>query len=1094
MQRVEKPDYRVLMSKALVELEALQTQLAAAEAAKTEPIAVVGMGCRFPGGADNPEAFWALLRAGKSGITEVPRDRWNIDAFYDSNPDAPGKIASRYGGFIESARAFDADFFGITPREAASIDPQQRLLLEVSWEALEHAGIAPEQLAGSSTGVFIGICSNDYSQQLLNRDVTAIDAYLATGNCHSVAAGRLSYTLGLQGPSLAIDTACSSSLVAVHMALQHLRAGDCSLALVGGVNYMLSPEGSINFSQAHMLAADGRCKTFDAAADGYVRAEGCGVVCLKRLSQAEAAGDRILAVIRGAAVNQDGASSGLTVPNGPAQQAVIRQALAQARLSPRQVSYLEAHGTGTSLGDPIELGALTAVFGPERPPEQPLMVGSLKTNIGHLEGAAGIAGLIKAVLALQKGEIPAHLYFTDPTPHVSWEASPLQVPTTTLPWTAVEGRRIAGVSSFGFSGTNAHVVLEAAPESTRAIANGKTPAATEAATEPTQEVFERPLHLLTLSAKTAPALKALVNRYAQHVQQFADRAVADLCFSANTGRSHFAHRASWVSASIEQLQEQLLAYGSGNSTGDGHQPPLKAAGPPKLAFLFTGQGAQSVDMGRTLYETQPVFRQALDRCEAILQGALNPSLLSVLYPAASESPSQLDQTAYTQPALFALEYALAKLWQSWGVSPDVVLGHSIGEYVAAHLAGVFSLEDGLKLIAARGRLMQALPQAGAMVVVAMDEAQVRSRIQPYGSAVAIAAVNGPSNVVISGQRQAVEAIANQLQDTGIKTKALQVSHAFHSPLMAPMLAEFRQVAASITFALPQVTLISTVTGQLASAASATPDYWVDHVCQSVQFAPAMATLQQQQCHGFLEIGPKPILLGMGQLCLTAAAVDQIQWLPSLRTGQADWSVLLHSLGKLYGMGAKINWRQFDQGYDRQRLPLPTYPFQRQPYWAAPEAQSWRHGDHLNRQQTAPASRSQNESSHRGVHPLLGQRIMAAAHRPGEHLWWNLLDSQHLPYLEEHRLWGSAVLFLGAYVEMALAAAKTAFGGSRPYRLSDLQLHTPLFLSTGDACAVQVVLAEQPDGPSTFQVYSQASTAQAADPPWVLHASAHVHPA
>ena len=1070
IQNPEKPDYRTLMSKALVEIKALQTQLAAAESAKKEPIAVVGMGCRFPGGADSPEAFWTLLQGGKSGIGEVPRDRWNIDAFYDPNPDIPGKMASRHGGFLDQLQQFDADFFGITPREAASIDPQQRLLLEVSWEALEHAGIAPEQLEGSSTGVFIGICSNDYSQRLLTRDVTEIDAYLATGNCHSVAAGRLSYTLGLRGPSLAMDTACSSSLVAVHVAMQYLRSGECGLALVGGVNCLVAPEYSINFSRAHMLAADGRCKTFDAAADGYVRAEGCGVVCLKRLSDAEVAGDRILAVIRGAAINQDGASSGLTVPNGPAQQAVIRQALAQAGLNSHQVSYVEAHGTGTSLGDPIELGALTAIFGPDRSPEHPLMVGSLKTNIGHLEGAAGIAGLIKVILALQQREIPAHLHFNQPTPHVSWEESPLQVPTTTVPWAAVDDRLIAGVSSFGFSGTNAHVVLEAAPGDPRVVPDGETAPAE----------IERPLHLLTLSAKTAPALETLVHRYAHHLQQVPDGAVADLCFSANTGRSHFAHRASWVTASAAQLQKQLVAHGTDTSSS-----PVSTV-PPRLAFLFTGQGAQSVAMGRTLYETQPVFRQALDRCDAILQGTLTPSLLNVLYPATPESPSRLDQTAYTQPALFALEYALTQLWQSWGITPEVALGHSIGEYVAAHLAGVFSLEDGLTLIAARGRLMQALPQEGAMVVAAANEAQVRSLIQPYGKAVAIAAVNGPSNVVISGQREAVAAISTQLQDVGVKTKALQVSHAFHSPLMAPILAEFRQVAAGIAFSPPQMAFISTVTGKLESAAIATPDYWVDHICQPVQFAPAMATLQQQQCQGLVEIGPKPILLGMGQACLPTAAVREIKWLPSLRMGQADWSVLLNSLSQLYGMGAAIDWRQFDQDYDRQRLPLPTYPFQRQSYWGAPQAAGL--ASPSGQQAGVPA-----QSPTAPVHPLLGQPIQAAAHRPGEHLWWNLLDAQHLPYLEEHRLWGSAVLFLGAYVEMALAAAKAAFGSTHSYRLSDLQLHTPLFLS-GDACAVQVVLAEQSDGPSTFQVYSQPVHSAATPPSWVLHASAHVYSA
>ncbi|MEL6327362.1 MAG: type I polyketide synthase, partial [Cyanobacteria bacterium J06626_23] len=768
-------DYRTLMSKALLELKDMRSKLAASEAKKTEPIAVVGLGCRFPGGGNQPDDFWTLLREGKDGITEVPRDRWNLDTFYHPDPDAPGKIVSRYGGFLDQQLdQFDAEFFGITPREAASLDPQQRLLLEVSWEALEHAGIAPAQLSGSPTGVFVGICSNDYSQKLLNRDVTAIDAYLATGNCHSVAAGRLSYGLGLQGPSLAVDTACSSSLVAVHLAVQHLRAGECNLALVGGVNALLSPEFSVNFSRAHMLAADGRCKTFDAAANGYVRAEGCGIVCLKRLSDAEAAGDRILAVIRGSAINQDGASSGLTVPNGPAQQAVIRQALAQGNLSPHQVSYIEAHGTGTQLGDPIEVGALAAVFGPERSPENPLIVGSLKTNIGHSEGAAGIAGLIKVILALQHGEIPPHLHFSQPSPHMPWAELPLTVPTQVMPWPTVNGRRIAGVSSFGFSGTNAHIVVEAGPEQS------------PIASAPTAQA--RPLHVMTLSAKTPAALTALADCHARHWAQCPDADIANICFSANTGRSHFKHRLSVVAASTQQLQEMLTAYTQDQAPVGIHQTQV-AVESPQIAFLFTGQGAQFAGMGRSLYDTQPIFRQALDRCDAILQAYLGRSLLSVLHPSNVEDEALIDQTAYTQPALFAVEYALTKLWQAWGVRPNVVMGHSIGEYVAAHQAGVFSLADGLKLIAARGRLMQALPKDGAMVVVASSEDQVASLIQPYADEVSIAAINGPGNVVISGRQEPVAVIAAQLNDRGIKTKALQVSHAFHSPLMAPILSE-----------------------------------------------------------------------------------------------------------------------------------------------------------------------------------------------------------------------------------------------------------------------------------------------------------------
>ncbi len=487
--------------RALLALKEMQSKLDALERAKTEPIAIIGIGCRFPGGADNPEAFWHLLRDGVNAITEVPSDRWDIDAYYDPDPDAPGKMYTRYGGFLGQVDTFDPQFFGISPREAVSLDPQQRLLLEVSWEALENANQVPEQLFSSSTGVFIGICANDYSK-VLSRGMTQtpIDAYFGTGNALSVAAGRLSYTLGLTGPSMAVDTACSSSLVAVHLACQSLRSRECDLALVGGVNLLLAPEASINFSKARMMAADGRCKTFDAAADGYVRGEGCGVLVLKRLSAAVADADNILAVIRGSAVNQDGPSGGLTVPSGPSQQAVIRQALDNAGVKSSQVSYVEAHGTGTFLGDPIEVGALGAVFGKERPQDNRLVIGSVKTNIGHLEAAAGIAGLIKVVLSLQHEEIPPHLNFKQPNPHITWDELPAVIPTERMLWPSGERRRLAGVSSFSFSGTNAHIVLEEAPVS-----------------EPVQAEVERPLHLLTLSAKTEEALKQLAGRHEQHL-------------------------------------------------------------------------------------------------------------------------------------------------------------------------------------------------------------------------------------------------------------------------------------------------------------------------------------------------------------------------------------------------------------------------------------------------------------------------------------------------------------------------------------------------------------------------------------------------
>ncbi|MDZ8033649.1 type I polyketide synthase [Nostoc sp. DedSLP04] len=681
------------LQRSFLVIKQLQGKLDTLVASQKEPIAIISMGCRFPGGADTPELFWQLLRQGIDAIAEVPRDRWDVAAYYDPNPEAPGKMSTRYGGFIKNLKAFDPQFFGISPREALTLDPQQRLLLEVSWEALENAGLNPQNLAKTQTGVFVGISTNDNYQRLLSQDVTEIDSYLATGNAHSVAAGRISYILGLTGQSLAVDTACSSSLVATHLACQSLRQRESNLAIVGGVNRLISPEFTINLSQARMLSGDGRCKTFDARANGFVRSEGCGVIILKRLCDAVTDGDNILAVIRASAINQDGHTSGLTVPNGPSQQAVIRQALNNAGIKPDQIGYIEAHGTGTSLGDPIEVTALGAVFGVSHSQQQPLIVGSVKTNIGHLEAAAGIAGLIKSVLQLQHEEIAPHLHLKQPNPYINWAELPIQVPTEIVPWSTGDRPRLAGVSSFGFSGTNAHVIIEEAPLKEQGSRGA----------EEQRSNSERSYHLLTLSAKSEVALRQLVSRYHDRITNNFDDDLGDLCFTANTGRSHFDYRLAIVTSDLTDLGEKLLRL-------DAEQFTL-AAEVPKVAFLFAGQGSQYVNMGRQLYETQPKFREALQQCDTILQPYIHKSLLSVIYPEIEEEPL-LDRTVYGQPAIFALGYAIAQVWQSWGIKPDVVIGHGVGEYVAACVAGVFSLEDGLKLVATRGRLMQQLASDG----------------------------------------------------------------------------------------------------------------------------------------------------------------------------------------------------------------------------------------------------------------------------------------------------------------------------------------------------------------------------------------------
>ena len=972
------------LKQALVKLEEMQSKLKAIEESKTEPIAIIGMGCRFPGGANDPETYWQLLRNGVDGITEVPTDRWDIEAYYDANPDAPGKMYVRSGGFLDRVDGFDPQFFGISPREATGIDPQQRLLLEVSWEALEQAGQLPEKLRGTQTGVFVGLSLDDYSERsVFSGDPSLIDAYAALGNFRSVAAGRIAYILGLQGPTMQVDTACSSSLLSVHLACQSLRSRECNLALAGGVNVMLSPGTTIGFCKLRALSADGHCKTFDAAADGYSRGEGCGVVVLKRLSDAVTDGDNIQALIRGTAVNHDGPSSGLTVPNEQAQEELIRQALRNGKVEGHQISYIEAHGTGTFLGDPIEMGALATVLCQERSPQQPLIVGSAKTNIGHLEAAAGIAGLIKVVLSLQNQEIPPHLHFKQPNPHIQWNETSIEIPTKAIPWSVGEKPRLAGVSAFGFSGTNAHVVLEEAPQSEQLLSSK-----------------ERPLHLLTLSAKTDEALKQLSEKYCEHLAN-KRQSLGDICFTANTRRAHFSHRLSVIAASSTQLLEKLSAFISGQETIGVQPGQVTENSEPKIAFLFTGQGAQYVNMGRQLYETQPTFRQTLNRCDEILRSYLEKPLLEVLYPKLGIS-SPLNETAYTQPALFALEYSLAQLWQSWGIEPAVVMGHSVGEYVAATVAGVFSLEDGLKLIAERGRLMQALPQDGQMVSVLADEQRVAAVINPYSKEVTIAAINGPESIVISGSNQGIEPVLEVLEAEGIKTKKLTVSHAFHSPLMKPMLEGFEQIAQKVTYSTPKISIISNITGSLVTEEICTSEYWCAHILQPVQFAASMETLTQQGYKVMVEIGPKPILLGMGRHCLPEG---EGILLPSLRPGQQDWQQLLDSLVKLYLRGATVNWSGFDRDYSRRKVVLPTYPFQRQRYWLETDNQPRKNSVKL--------------------HPLLNKKLHSPLYKTN--FFESYFSIDDLPFLTDHRVYEKVVVPGACHVSLLLSAAKIAFG-------------------------------------------------------------------
>ncbi|MFO1456194.1 MAG: type I polyketide synthase [Steroidobacteraceae bacterium] len=1029
---------RNLLQESLVAIERLQAKLEESERARDVPIAIVGAGCRYPGGVETPEALWALVRDGVDAVAEVPRERWDVDAYYDPDPSAPGKMVTRKGGFLDQVDRFDPQFFNISPREATTLDPQQRLLLETAWEALESAGIAPDRLTGSRTGVFVGITSSDYGQ--LTRDGDATDVYAATGSALNAAAGRIAFTLGLQGPCMSVDTACSSSLVAVHLACQSLRAGESELALAGGVNVVLSPDAMVLFSKWGMMAPDGHCKTFDASADGFVRAEGCAVIALKRLPDALAAADPILAVVRGSAVNSDGRSSGLTVPNGPAQQAVIRSALRSARLAPSDIDYVEAHGTGTQLGDPIEIEALGSVMREGRPADRPLLIGSIKTNIGHSESASGIAGLLKTAMALRHELIPPHLHFRVPNPGIPWSSLPLRVPTESVPWPRCERVRRAGVSSFGFSGTNAHVVLEEAP--VRPIAATDAPALPPEAKPTIPQV-------VPVSARADLALRELAGQLATDVARSPQRPFAGVVATLQDGRAHLTHRAAVVASSSDELAERLAALARNEALVDGAVGVIRPGEQPRVAFLFTGQGAQYAGMGRQLYDSEPVFRAALDRAAEILAPVLERPLLDVMF--APEDPNdRLGQTAYTQPALFALECALADLWRSWGITPAAVTGHSIGEYAAACVAGVFSFDDGLRLVAERARLMQELPSGGAMAAIFAPEAAVRERIASRADQVTIAAVNGPEESVISGDAAAVAALVDEYSAQGVRGRVLEVSHAFHSQRLDPMLDVFERRAAEVKTSPPRITLLSNLTGApFASGAGPDARYWRDHARRTVRFGDCIAALRTAGANLLIEVGPHPTLLA-----LAARAQPEAAWklCASLRRGREERRELRKAAAAAYVVGAPLRWEALRGPGAVERFALPTYPFRRERFWVA---------DAAARSRPADAQ----------VHPLLGARL----HLPGPSVQFaGRVSLDHLGFLADHRVLGATLMPGAAFMDMALAAGRQ-IGIAR---VEDFAISAPLELRPGEALRMHVAVTPESEGRWSVRISSGREAAPA----------------
>ncbi|MEG6511770.1 amino acid adenylation domain-containing protein [Desulforamulus ruminis] len=1021
-----------------------------------EPIAVVGMACRFPGNCNTPEEFWEFINRRGDGIGEVPPERWHLQKYFAADLEAPGKMNTRWGGFIRDMDQFDPSFFGISPREARSMDVQQRLVLEVGWEALENAGEMSDKLAGSRTGVFIGVSGSDYGRRLFaNPD--RLDLYGGTGCSNSIVANRLSYLLGLRGPSLAVDTACSSSLVTVHLACQSLKNEECSMALAGGVNMILSPEMTIIFSKAGLMAPDGRCKTFDASANGYVRSEGCGVIVLKRLSRAIRDHNSILGVIKSTYVNQDGRSNGLTVPNGLAQQELLRGALAQAGIRPSEVQYVETHGTGTAVGDPIEVHSLGEVMREGRNKDNPLILGSVKTNIGHLEQAAGIAGLIKVILSLKNEKIPPHLHFKKLNPQINLENIPAVIPVDGCPWPKGKQKRLAGVSGFSFGGVNAHVLVEEAPDWYK---KGNAP--------------DRPQHLLCLSANSEEALQKLAVRYRDFLGKNSGTALGDVCFTANTGRIHRTDRLAVIADTPELMEKRLSSYGAGEKGPEVVTGHAGSSGRPRVAFLFTGQGSQYVNMGRELYYTYPQFRKIINQCDGILAQYMDRSLLSLLF-ASSDEPGVMDQTQYTQPMLFALEYALASLWMSLGVQPSIVMGHSVGEYAAASVAGVFSLEDGLKLMAARGRLMQQLPHGGKMVALMAPADRVEPALLPYDGRIAVAAVNGPENTVISGPGKDVEEVVQKLAAEEIGAVPLAVSHAFHSPLMNPMIEDFAKIAREITYHKPSLPLVSNITGQMVRGDEVCrPGYWCEHIRKPVQFSASMQTLWQEGYALFLEIGPNPVLSRLGEQCL---AGKNSTWLPSLKRGSSDWKTLLESLAVLYCRGVEIHWAGLAGDDTRYRIPLPLYPFERRRYWFEEERAK----------QESPIDVEPKAKELPRFHPHEGIRV----HTPHKEILYEYFCEANSSFLKEHRVYGFALLPGAAFVSMVIARLRERHP-EKVFQLTDVLIKEPLQVPEGSQALIHLMVAPGNGEEMAFQCFSMLrEEKESGSGPWREHAAGKI---
>jgi len=1012
-----------------------------------EPIAVIGMACRFPG-SENTEVFWKLLSEGRDAIKEFPEDeRWDIKYLTDSS-------TITHGGYLKGIDQFDPQFFGISPREATQMDPQQRLLLEVSWEALEDAAIDPSSLKGKNAGVFMGVCSYDYARFSAG-EKELFDVYTGTGTSLSIVPNRLSYLLDLRGPSVAIDTACSSSLVAIHQACNSLRSGESSIAITGGVSLLLSSDTNTIFTQTGFLSTDGKCKTFDKDANGYVRGEGCGVLILKPLSEAVKDGDRILALIKGSAVNQDGKSNGLTAPNGPSQEAVIRTALNNADVKPSDITYIEAHGTGTPLGDPIEVNSIKEVITTGRAADNICYIGSVKTNIGHLEGAAGAAGVIKTILSLQHKEIPKHLNFRNLNEEILIGGTTVKVADEKRAWIGNPGgKRIAGVSSFGFGGTNAHIILEEAPEIIKSL-TAKT----------------KPFNLLTLSAKSEKALHDYAESYESFLSSREDLSLDEVCYTSNVGRANLNSRLAVVASDRKNLVSKLKEFLAGEESPDIISGETRINHKPKIAFLFPGQGAQYIGMGKELYDTLPIFRKIINQCDEILRSYLEKPLLEVLFYEKDEKINPINETTYTQPALFAVEYALAKVWMSWGVNPALMMGHSAGEYVAACLAGVFSLEDGLKLTAERGRLMQTMTENGEMYTIFESEKFVKEAIKGFEDNVSIASINSPIKTVISGDKYSIAKILPFFDSKQIEYKKINVSIASHSPLMITMIEAFRKVCNEVKYSKAEIPIVSNITGEIITDKILDADYWCDHIMSTVRFSESIKECVKYGCDVFIDLGSMPTSIGMAQ---ETVQDPEINWIASIKKNFTVWETMLQGLGALYVNGADIDWENFDADFAHNKISLPKYPFQRQRYWV----------EDLKKKIISINGNFIPKEGNR----LLGKKLSLANSRAV--IFSSYISSDNPSFIREHAIYGKPVFPTTAYVEFAMEAGKEILGTDN-LKIEDLLLYKAFLFNEDSVYNMQIVLTESENKVYEFEIYSSELDKAGNETEWVKHVTGKI---